>query len=495
MENYTFLTSPPNQSFMGGPFSRVAGSSSLDFYTDLMKKCLGYGCVGFEIDFLDFNYWSFVNEASAIVPGEFTQFLTGLSSAGANAGVPVQLCMPVPSDVLSSVHLPGISNIRASDDNDFSYAEAQRWKIGLTSMLHGSIDIRPFADNVWTFNGCAEAFPPTYYPANYCQNASELNVAVSILSTGPVGIADKGPFVNSSLALMTCATNGVLLKPSLPAAPIDAYFWYSIGNGPSSSNILQNLSSEVWQAPSFIPVLSSAEMSKKILSLTGLNYNGLNRYGQSFPGKPVFGTFPNITQCPYTSVLVVDVPGTFTLFDSDLSPSLAVGTTCNAQGYVAVAWSPGIASIQASCSDGVTAINCIIPLTSNGIALNTGTTSYNPARGAPHPFELYSFAPIYSNGWTLLGELNKFVRVSPVRFTAITYVNENPPRISVIVDGAASEEISVHFITPSTSGLFPMNLENAYVRKVDVTFPSNGGSVLITCTGIGSTASCSTQLL
>ena len=46
--------------------------------------------------------------------------LGGLSAAAVDAGVPVQLCMPLASDVLLSVQLPGVSNIRASDDNDLT---------------------------------------------------------------------------------------------------------------------------------------------------------------------------------------------------------------------------------------------------------------------------------------------------------------------------------------------------------------------------------------
>ncbi len=119
--------------------------------------------------------------------GDFEAFLTGMSSAGVAAGVPIQLCMPLPSDVLASAALPGVSNIRASDDNDYTYAPATRWRIGLTSLLHGALAVAPFADGAWThpfYTKSQNAGVP--YPEFYAQNATELGVAVAALSVRKV---------------------------------------------------------------------------------------------------------------------------------------------------------------------------------------------------------------------------------------------------------------------------------------------------------------------
>ena len=106
-----------------------------------MERCVAWGCIGFEIDFLDMQYLGF--DDVHLTPLAFETFLRGLSSAGARYGVPVQLCMPLVSDVLASSCLNGVSNIRASSDDDLDYASAGRWRIGLTSLLHGALDIRP----------------------------------------------------------------------------------------------------------------------------------------------------------------------------------------------------------------------------------------------------------------------------------------------------------------------------------------------------------------
>lgn len=154
-------------------------------------------------------------------PRAFEGFLSGLSAAGAVAGVPVQLCMPLPGDVLASVALPGVSNIRASDDDDLEYAE--RWRIGLTLMLFGALDVHTFMDSVWT-----RSAPPPY---KYAQNVTELGVAISALSTGPLGLGDGLGATNATLVAAAVAKNGVILKPSLPAVPVDAYFNRGPGGG------------------------------------------------------------------------------------------------------------------------------------------------------------------------------------------------------------------------------------------------------------------------
>ena len=58
--------------------------------------------------------------------------------------------MPLPADLLAAAALPGVSNIRASEDDDLLYAASGRWRIGLTSLLLGAVDQRPFQDGIWT---------------------------------------------------------------------------------------------------------------------------------------------------------------------------------------------------------------------------------------------------------------------------------------------------------------------------------------------------------
>ena len=55
-------------------------------------------------------------------------------------------------------------------------------------------------------------------------SANFLEALVATLSTGPVGFSDALGFNNASLIKSTCASDGLILKPSLPLAAIDRSF-------------------------------------------------------------------------------------------------------------------------------------------------------------------------------------------------------------------------------------------------------------------------------
>lgn len=506
------LDSPPWPNFMHGPFSRAAdyaGATAL--YDELFRRCVAWGCAGFEIDFLDMQYLGF-----AQVAGEFARFLSGLSDAAAAAGVPVQLCMALASDVLASAALPAVSNIRASDDNDYTYAGPDRWRIGLSSLLHGALSVAPFFDGTWTVASYAPADAAGVpYPAGYAQNATELAVAISVLSAGPVGIGDKVGFANASLARLACAANGVLLKPSLPASPIDAMWRYSAGATAPAPPLMRVGGSEVWAAPAFIPisVANGSDAGAAVAAATAAAAEargGLARFLQRRRGssgrprarpQPASGP-PPVTPCPFFSVLAVDVEAAleFALLPGDLTPSLGAGSACSSAAlsisYVILPWSPGIAHLTARCTDGARALDCIMPWSAEGLPIATGVAPDNGQfrPGGAHPFELLSLAPVLPGGWALLGQLDAFVRASPVRFSAVVAALQPPPApsgIAVVVEGAPSETLQVLFLAP---GVVP-GLATATLRAVNVTFPPAGGSVLIRCEGAGSGGVCAQQAL
>ena len=468
---FEWATSPPWENFMGGNAGRVAPHDAEAFYALLMARCRGWGCIGFEIDFLDMQYLGFPDALTT--PGAFERFLGGLSAAGAAAGVPVQLCMPLPSDVLASVALPGVSNIRASDDDDLDYAGAGRWRIGLTSLLQGALDVRPFMDAVWT-----QAAQPPY---TYVQQATELGVAISALSTGPVGLGDGLRATNASLVAAAVALNGVILKPSLPAAPVDAFFRYGAGGGAP----LQLARAELWAAPSFIPATAPP--------LGG----GLARFEGGRRRLPArlrapLRTFPAVTDCPHWSVLAVDVPAAagVLLRPGDLTPSLL---RCGAAGFVALPWAPGFAALAARCGDGAPVLGCVAPLPSGGLPIATGAAAPPPgARGGPHNFDILSLAPVHAEGggWALLGEVAKFVRVAPVRFPSSRAAGGG---LVTCVAGAAGEVVRVALLAPGDSGggAFPNSLANATVRVESVHFGPHGGVAVLSCAGAGAGAACS----
>ena len=508
--------------FISGVIGRIAPEDSLAFHAELMRRCRLWSCVGFEVDFLDFLYFAFADALHS--PGLHEQYLAGLSAAAVAAGVPVQLCMPLPSDVLATVALPGVSNVRASDDDDLTYAPAFRWKIGLTSMLHGALGVRPFHDVAWTYaaySGADAADVP--YPSGYAQNSTELGIVVSVLSTGPVGFGDKAGFSNSSLLRAACARNGVLLKPSLPAAPLDLLFAVAPGKLPPTP--MQAASTEAWQAPSFVSLayaptdLAAAEAAAAAgADAALLDLRGLQRFAAAIaarsaaPAAPMrlVAPVPAPLPCPFVSLLVVDAPEALALVlaPGDLTPRLppAAGGgsdddgACAASGlaafgYVAVPWSPGFDALDARCAEGAPALVCAAAFGAGGLRVVTGVAPNQRARGAPHPFELLSLSPVLASGFALLGELGKVTRVSPTRFPAVAAsgvpggAGAAAAALSFLLAGASGEEVDVALLAPPPGG-GGGGLDVASVRRLRVAFGAAGGLAQVRCEAAAPAANC-----
>jgi hypothetical protein len=280
---------------------------------------------------------------------------------------------------------------------------------------------------------------------------------------------------------MAVALNGVILKPSLPAAPIDAFFLYDATTG---RNKLQDAAAEVWAAPSFIFDAQGSQYG---------GHGGLARFWRRATQRPqpVANTFPNVTACPYFSILAVDVPASisFILFPSDLTPSLALCSV--ASSYISLPWSAGAEALAARCADGAPALGCGVQSFNGsvGLPLATGTPPDGSAKqkGGYHAFEISSLSPLYStaHGWALIGEVDKFVRVSPVRFSAVMQ-GTGAAAIVTWVEGAPNETVSVSWLAPGASG----GLSDAFIRVVPITFGVFGGTVVVSCNGTGSAAAC-----
>jgi len=79
-------------------------------------------------------------------------------------------------------------------------------------------------------------------------------------------------------------------------------------------------------------------------------------------------------------------------------------------------------------------------------------------------FVVFHVAKVYASGWALLGELDKWVPVSPARFRS---VSQDTFSISALVAGKVGEVVHVAFSNPSLK-----------VVVVDVTIQSNGRALV-----------------
>lgn len=230
---------------------QIHPEDSFAFFDFIFAEYMRQGVmVGAEVDFLS---WSQVT-----VPAIFTvldgghEYLKGMAEAARKHGVSHQLCMGLPSHLMDSLALPAVTNARASPDN--IPTDENRWLIGYTSLVMWALDVQPFADNVWTrarepaqpyghgvFRHNVElqvcSVSGVYYISLFpilisCFDTNIhlirkypfLQVLMSALSAGPLGIGDQIGLTNTTLLLHTCTANGTLLHPDKPATPIDAMF-------------------------------------------------------------------------------------------------------------------------------------------------------------------------------------------------------------------------------------------------------------------------------
>ena len=210
---------------------------------------------------------------------------------------------------------------------------------------------------------------------------------------------------------------------------------------------------------------------------------------------------PRVHPCPFVSLLVVDAPASLalTVAPADITPRL-LGGACGASGlaafgYVAVPWSPGFYAMEARCAEGAPALACVAPFGAAGLALATGVDAQQRERGARHPFELLSLAPVLGSGFALLGELAKITRVGAVRFPAVSAsgspggAGDAAATLSVLLAGAAGEEVEVALLAPPPDGGGGA-LGAARVRRLRVAFGEAGGLAQVRCIAAAPAANC-----
>jgi hypothetical protein len=217
-------------------------------------------------------------------------------------------------------------------------------------------------------------------------NSSELNpllmTMVSILSAGPVGIGDGLGMTNETLIMKTCRADGVLLKPSVSATDIDAHF---LPNGAPLGNI--------WTTYSLM--------------------NNISWY--------------------YT--LAVDVTQQYNLYPYSIwpPPSMTPGLV---SGYVYFDYFNPSCTIHGNPSS-----TCLYPFD-----MNTPLPLQNPSPvNGIHQLSYYVIAPVFTNNWVVLGEVSKFVTISPKRTVDVVQQGNG---VIVNIVGSPKEMVTFAFKTP-----------------------------------------------
>jgi hypothetical protein len=128
-------------------------------------------------------------------------FLNNMASACKERGMTMQYCMPYPAHFLQGSRYDNLTTIRTSADR---FGRNQWFSFLFTSRLAYSMGIRPWSD---VFN-----------------STEDDNLLLSTLSSGPVGIGDASGDENKSNLLKAVRMDGVIVKPDVPALPLDCSY-------------------------------------------------------------------------------------------------------------------------------------------------------------------------------------------------------------------------------------------------------------------------------
>ena len=425
MLNFTWINGPNNEAI-------VALNETYLFYSMIRDRFLTYNGTSFEQDNMgSVGGWSEVASDAMAHENWWHDFAT----PWCETGIPVQICESTASDLLESLKydcitstrdqiddVPGSHQSHGPNDDNFLI----RWHVGFDRLLIGALNLKPFYDNVWSTSYMPG--PPWY---NNFENYTELAVALSVLGGGAVGIADEIGYENRTLIMSCAMEDGTLLSPSRPSHYLDAMY-LPPGSQPFPVNF-----GRVYQAPTFIN-----------------DYN-------------------------WTTVLSIDVPTSFLLYPTMLAPDLSIVSE-TVTGYIALSWSLGYDIIDSVCGDSMPLSGCAQTFSQQQpLDLITGVPPVNYT----HFHELWSISPVFSSGFSLIGELGKFVRVSSSRFSNIVPTSSG---FSFSVTGSEGESLSIAVAAPPAS-----SGGTSIIRRVQVAFTASGETHEVTCGDSAGSNSCS----
>lgn len=260
--------------------------------------------------------------------------------------------------------------------------------------VRSSIDYRPRYSK--------ESYWPQFHIANMITHAAgllpfkdnfrtaekhgEAEALISILSAGMVGPSDEVGKQNKELLMATCRADGLLLKPDRPAFPIDAMF---LSHARPFITTTHSNRSDVGKW-TYLAAYHFAKRHPKRRLIDFL----YARFTYDFHSMDRFFVFPN---------KVTD-------WHVNLKDDLSIE-----QPVVAYNWRTGKASVVRDSFE-------------------------LPEIKDLYDFDYFVFAPIFSNGLSLLGETDKFVTIADKRFTEI---NADKNSIRVLLSGVPGETLTL----------------------------------------------------
>jgi len=307
-----------------------------------------------------------------------------MNNGAERVGVTIQLCMPLSLHLLQSTEMSAVTQSRAS--NDYQPGNDQ-WRIGTTSILHWSIGIVPFKDNFFSNSDNQKGCNPHYLKGCIEPNA-ELEALVATLSAGPVGPSDSIGMINISRVMQTCRDDGMLLKPDRPAFTVELVF---------QNQFIRNTS--------WIDDLTHT-----------FSYHETAGYSWHY-------------------ILAANLSTDYTIFPHDIGFQSGEGLAYDYHQLLEQYNATGsIKQVRFSQFDA-----------DHPLSL---ASSISYLHNPPVHFQYQVIAPTFTNNWTLLGEVGKFVTASAQRFKEVSINNQN---IELNLIGNPNEIVNIALVTNGMS--------------------------------------------
>ena len=431
------------------------------FYGMLFDYGLRNGMGGFEHDYLDYNYLSMPYLRKNF--GAAQKWFAAIDAAALQRGIPVQMCMALPSDLMASVAFGSVTNFRASTDYGIKdevlplQPRDDNLNIGASSLLGFALGLRPSKDVLWTTRpencrGTTAAELAACGGKGAHSNPGsniELNAIVATLSTGPVSLADKARETNVTIVRRCVRMDGRILQPDKPATAVDSM-----------------LAQPAWQSS-----------------------------GRAPPPGMVWASSTVLSGVAWHHVLSIDVRSPWSLHGDDLYPTIPTtgvgagrgsGAAVATDGWVVHPWFT--AHRPTPCTHGSSALSsgCVVAHARSAAEVPPlHNTRPVMAQNDTHVFDLLALAPVV-HGWVLLGEVGAYVRVSRDRFERVDF---SPSGIEATVVGSEGETVEVTALQPKAGTA----AADWVVLVQRVTFPREGGKAVVTFGSDSSSSPCASD--
>jgi hypothetical protein len=296
----------------------------------------------------------------------------GVGTGGASKyNLPIRIDQSLPSDHMLSTarNFTAVVSARCGGDMDSGASWTQ---MASTGAFLSAIGVRPVMDVLWS-----TAVQPGNTEHISTRAHIEHELVVAVLTTGPVGFGDMVNGTNATRLNLATRADGIILKPAHSALRVDNF--YGVG---------ECANKEIWSAASSVARSPLASNDRRANSFARLDAD---------------------------EGLGADSSDGFWWY-SILSTQITTNSNCQSIGTASL-WPVSAGSEFAAsrfgrpCTHGAAASSCLTEFsaTSTKLAVTTGGS------GSDREWLLQSLAPVLPGGWILVGEMSKYVPVSPQR--------------------------------------------------------------------------------